>query len=244
MVLEGPGFQVLEAGPAQLLFSGQPGTHGLLSLSVAWRCGLVWGLPLGKWSCPLLLPTYLTCGDKTNHCYLVLESSPLDQYVPSVIREPSKHPFSPEFKLLAFHLKGFRADCYLPSLMQPQLCTKEWDKSEQAASKANTCDTRQKRAWPQVWSENCSHNVKGSKALFCRHFLQHLYLAARTEMVSCSNANIQHSPDNRDLWQLVRSIKIRHTVCSYSVKDGFWATRAHPEKGSNTTQTKRQHGNL
>lgn len=35
MALEDPGFQVLEGELAQLLFSGLPGTRGLLALSVA-----------------------------------------------------------------------------------------------------------------------------------------------------------------------------------------------------------------
>lgn len=35
MELEGPGFQALEGVLAQLLFSGPPGTHELLVLSVA-----------------------------------------------------------------------------------------------------------------------------------------------------------------------------------------------------------------
>lgn len=35
MELEGPGFQALEGVLAQLLFSGLPGTHELLVLSVA-----------------------------------------------------------------------------------------------------------------------------------------------------------------------------------------------------------------
>lgn len=35
MVREGPGFQALVGGPAQLLFSGLPETRELLALSVA-----------------------------------------------------------------------------------------------------------------------------------------------------------------------------------------------------------------